>query len=220
MKNLLVIPDIHLKFENMKTKIIDTLQTHPTDELIFLGDYFDDWNQQYNPVKYKNTMSQIDNLVQSLSQKCVFLLGNHDYPYISKHLEYYSIKYPDITNEIRDWIIKHNMQLAYLSNTILFSHAGYLTKPKKWHFDPCHQHMRGLTTIYNDDDGPLWIRPYNLKSTQIKDIQVFGHTPTSTITYYSPTLINCDTWSTTSNNQPIGDNSLLHISNNNIFTIL
>ena len=41
----LIVPDVHMKFEDMIDTIHDVWGQYRPDVLVFLGDYFDDWGK-------------------------------------------------------------------------------------------------------------------------------------------------------------------------------
>jgi hypothetical protein len=72
-KQVLIIPDIHLKWE-MANRIIDHVGA---DEIIFLGDYFDDFNDTPEMVN-----EMVDWLEHSVRQpNRIHIVGNHDMHY-------------------------------------------------------------------------------------------------------------------------------------------
>ena len=72
-RHVLIIPDIHLKWERVN-RVINHVGA---DEIIFLGDYFDDFN---------DTPEQVDEMVSWLEHSAkqpnrIHLFGNHDMHY-------------------------------------------------------------------------------------------------------------------------------------------
>ena len=62
MSNVLVIPDVHLKFNILYPIIKDVTSQNKVDKLVFLGDYFDDWGQQLNNKLYEETCDYLKKL--------------------------------------------------------------------------------------------------------------------------------------------------------------
>lgn len=73
MKTTLIIPDLHLRWQHAN-KIIEN---NPTEEIIFLGDYFDNFGDDPNQVE-----EMCDWLEHSVNQpNRIHLFGNHDIQY-------------------------------------------------------------------------------------------------------------------------------------------
>ncbi len=121
---ILVIPDIHEKVD--KTKEILEKYENKVDRIIFLGDYFDSFEQPLE--KCEETLKfLLDNIS---NEKMDFIYGNHDLHYLYRHrwlkcsgfkYEKYNIIYP-----YRDELKEKMKPLVKIDN-YLFSHAG-LTK--------------------------------------------------------------------------------------------
>lgn len=77
MKKILIVPDMHLRF-----KIVEfIIQKEIFDQIIFLGDYFDDFNDTEQMVE-----EEADWLLDSLNQpNRIHLLGNHDIAYYAEY---------------------------------------------------------------------------------------------------------------------------------------
>lgn len=73
MKNTLIIPDIHLRWEQAE-KIISAVGP---DEVIFLGDYFDDFGD--TPEMVRDTAEWLEGSVNKPNR--IHLYGNHDQSY-------------------------------------------------------------------------------------------------------------------------------------------
>ena len=76
----LIVPDVHMKFENMIDTIHDLWRQHRPDKLVLLGDYFDDWGKTSDDALYWRTGDILEYLREDFPT--VFLLGNHDIPYL------------------------------------------------------------------------------------------------------------------------------------------
>jgi hypothetical protein len=73
---ILVIPDVHQKLE----KVSLILENNSYDMLISLGDWFDDFYD--TPEQAEKTAHYIVGLYSRLGERFVWLLGNHDVPYL------------------------------------------------------------------------------------------------------------------------------------------
>lgn len=142
----LVIPDIHQDLVGLQ-RIFDSENLESFDEIIFLGDWFDSFNDPPKAASFKDTCLFLRDLVWSNEKigKMVFLVGNHDLAYIynNKKGGYDSVA-PSVTywcsgvtkskiGTFRqvffdkglkdDWFIE-NFKIAYRSQGWIFSHAG------------------------------------------------------------------------------------------------
>ena len=228
MSNILVIPDVHLKFNIMYPIIKEITSKHKVDQLIFLGDYFDDWGQQTNNKLYQETCDTL--LKLNKEYDCVFLLGNHDVPYLTRNLQHYSNHDPQIVSLCRDTLLKLSPRIAYKKDNILYSHAGFISTPDDIDFriftDNNHNHYVRLLAYeqhYYTTDNPLWIRPdeWQLSLQEELPTQVVGHSPVSNITTFEAKrfgskLVICDTFSHTSWNQKIGNYALVLVQDGQI----
>lgn len=121
MKLRLILPDVHLQWERAE-KIIKSVGA---DEVIFLGDYFDNFVE--SPESVANTA---DWLVHSVKQpNRIHLTGNHDihYMHANRYFQcsgYAQWKYLQI-NDFVKWETWSKLQHYYiLDETWLLSHAG------------------------------------------------------------------------------------------------
>lgn len=228
MSNILVIPDVHLKFNILYPIIKDVTSQNKVDKHVFLGDYFDDWGQQLNNKLYEETCDYLKKL--NAKYNCIFLLGNHDVPYLTRNLQHYSNHDPHIVSLCRDTLLSLSPRIAYKKDNILYSHAEFISTPDNIDFciftDNNHNHYVRLLTYeqhYYTNDNPLWIRPdeWQLSIQENLPTQVVGHSPVPDITTFeaehSPSkLVVCDTYSHTSWNQKIGNYALVLIQNGQI----
>lgn len=228
MSNILVIPDVHLKFNILYPIIKNIMSQNKVDQLVFLGDYFDDWSQQTNNKLYQETCDYLTKL--NTEYNCVFLLGNHDVPYLTGHLQYYSNHDPNIISLCRDILLSLSPRIAYKEDDIIYSHAGFMLEPDKFDFqiydgtDERH-HIRLM--LYDNGStqhlSPLWIRPdvWQYELRELLPPQVVGHSPVPDITTFEAErfgskLVVCDTYSHTSRNQKIGNYALVLVQDGQI----
>jgi len=128
----LVIPDIHLAHKKAQ-KIIDK---ESADRVVFLGDYFDDFND--TPDQNIQTAAYVkENWLYN--SNCILLMGNHDANYAyggnpSARCSGYSYEKSRAINSIwekRDWEqLKFHTWLKDIHgrNKILLTHAGFSDK--------------------------------------------------------------------------------------------
>ena len=200
-KKLVIIPDIHNDFKKAE-KIIS--KENP-DKIIFLGDYFDDFDDTIQDAN--NTAKW---LKQSLKQKNrIHLIGNHDLSYMTdnpnlKCMGYRTDKHKAIKKHSINW---NQLQMhCWINIKWLCTHAGFSNdffeqqQTKKSHSiqkvldlsqkdlikinDENHIHSffqvgvsRGGSNVVG---GPLWC-DYD-EFVDIPGInQIFGHTPNYTV---------------------------------------
>lgn len=120
-KVTLIIPDIHLKWE-MVDKIIAAVKH---DEIIFLGDFFDDFNDTPGMVA-----SMCDWLEASVKhENRIHLFGNHDVHYAFPYKKmkcsgYDQWKYFMIYDRLPRHVWDKFKWYHFLDNTFLLTHAG------------------------------------------------------------------------------------------------
>lgn len=199
----LAIGDIHTKLWIIEevAKLLDKY-----DNIVFVGDYADDF--ETNAHHSLSTWYALYNLQQKFPDKIHPVAGNHDYIYVNKtptlqtgynHTTQVLINAPE-NKALKDWLAMLPIWIEV--DGVTFSHAGIA---KDW----------------NDDDplwqdlSPIWVRP---GYTEYKNIpQVFGHTPSKTCWEVQPNVWCIDTFSTTYDKQPIGDHTVLEITDGKKF---
>ena len=214
----LIIPDIHMKTE----KILDHARLvlekdKDINQVIFLGDYFDDWGLNNS---YSDYMKTIHDLFEfSLEYPCHFLIGNHDVPYLTGNLRHYSSHNPEIVEEVNIFLHAIKPQVAIICNCYLLSHAGFINEPKKQDFKPLN--IKLFDKYEQDEYSPLWIRPDDLLLSSKLNKQIVGHTPVKCIKRYSLKLgsiesnklaidlLFTDVYSTTMAGEQIGESILI-----------
>lgn len=186
---ILVISDVHgTDFWKTSIEKIDKY-----DYIVQTGDWFDDWNNDWDKV------NQIDNLNKALefqkkySQKVHILIGNHD---LNSYLmgEYVSGHQNDKANDICSFLKSHykQMKIAVEIGGYVFSHAGFTnTWMKQYYFENIEQvnksylnrewkpfRFDGWDSTGDDvTQGPTWVRPWSLIKDAYFKKQVVGHTP-------------------------------------------
>jgi 3',5'-cyclic AMP phosphodiesterase CpdA len=202
--------DIHTKMW-----IIDEVRkiADDYDAIVFVGDYADDWDA--SPIKSIQTWKELRSFSHS-DPKVKLVTGNHDYIYVNKtptkqsgynYVTQTLIDSPE-NRGLREWL--HNLPITVEIDGVTYSHAGLSSTYKKgdnlW-----------------DDNSPLWVRPVtgdrHYPRTFYREIpQVFGHSPMSTCTEIRKNVWCIDTFSTYSDNSPIGDQTALEIVDGKLFS--
>ena len=229
IKTTLFVGDTHLQFKLIKPFIKDIIQKENVEQIIFLGDYLDQWNCDSNGQLYVNELQLLIDFKKEMTDKridTIFLIGNHDVPYLTQQYEYYSCKQSNYLNKIYNLLNELQPQIAFkVTDNIIASHAGYINEHdmkdihfKPWSFDLIDEYSylqnkvgqsRGGYYFYG---GVLWIDLQDLLKIDTGFKQIVGHTPVTSIDLTNKT-IGIDTFSLTSDYQPIGDGSVLLYKN-------
>ena len=160
----------------------------------------------------------------------VFLIGNHDMPYLIDIREYYSAYNTDTFDKVHDLLLRLQPQIAYeVDDYIIASHAGYVQTSAweipLWHFKPWLysyidesinlQKQVGRRGGFNTYGSMLWEDFGERLWRAGMKCQIVGHTPQKTITDLREDITceaNCicvDTFSLNQFYNPIGDGSML-----------
>ena len=190
-ETLLIIPDIHEKY-NIAESIIKHVKP---DKTIFLGDYFDDFDN--NVDKVKNTARWLGKSIKKESR--IHLIGNHDVGYASQSQYLKCSGYANwkqiLINKARiDWnkLYTH----CWLGEKFLCTHAGISNRLLKgtkisdilsladWEWSNRNESIEfkmlaaGKARKGNADCGGITWCDFNDEFVHIPDIsQIFGHTP-------------------------------------------
>jgi hypothetical protein len=145
----LVVPDIHNKV-NIVEKILS--KESNANEVIFLGDWFDDFNDTTNDA------CNVCDFIKSINDdtKMIFLWGNHDmyyHPNRSFHVvgKGHSHEKQMMINRIMnndDW---SKFKFYHFSQNFLFSHAG-ITSKNSWLFNKSSFDLNLFDQIINQAD--------------------------------------------------------------------
>lgn len=221
----LIIGDIHMQSKLILPWVVETyIQTHRVSRIVFIGDYFDQWNQTGNDALYISELEQLvefNQIAMTHDISIDWLIGNHDAPYLLNQYEIYSSDDSIVRLAIKD-VLQKTLKPKLTTNVEGYqvSHAGIASTLPIENFDiESEEGYITLDRLNRSDDfnpSPLWIRPHELsyasKSHYYKK-QIFGHTPTTTIgkTKSPIETWNVDTFSLTPELQPIGDGSVMLI---------
>lgn len=75
--SIFIIPDVHGR------TFWKEINPDDADLIIFLGDYVDPYGDEgITPKMALDNLKELVNFYNKYKDKCVFLKGNHDYPYI------------------------------------------------------------------------------------------------------------------------------------------
>ena len=129
MSRYIAITDIHGEFDKLDN-LLSKIETRPDDIFVFMGDYIDRGS------KSKEVVDRV--IEQSNYNKCIYLIGSHEYAMMhSKTDKYYQWLYdnyggPATTRSYGNFdnIMKihgdfyKNLKFYYLTDKYLFVHAG------------------------------------------------------------------------------------------------
>ncbi len=196
----LIIPDLHLHSENADFWI----ERHPGARVLFLGDYFDDFKD--SPEAAARMASWLRSRIES-EPTWVFLVGNHDLPYLYPLDErligpgFHLSKRLEIASAIRG-LDRSRLRLHYfLDDDLLLSHAGlhpgWLPRQDRhsakvllheaeealllgrWHDLLAWGQDRGAISLSGPRVGGIaWMDWQNLVPLEFTH-QIVGHTPSS-----------------------------------------
>lgn len=196
---LIAIGDIHGRGEWRQI-----IEHEKPDMAIFIGDYFDS-REKISPTVQLDNFRALCDLRRSNPDSVKLLLGNHDYHYsgyTERRYSGYNYEYADMIHfAMKKALSEELIQLAYLYNQYLFTHAG-LTKT--WSLNAAmssfHPRIKRVDQFLNniltykpslldftsgprwDQFGdepcqtPIWVRPNSLKEDCTYFIHVVGHT--------------------------------------------
>jgi hypothetical protein len=117
-KARLIIPDIHHKIEQVKR----IRANHPGTPAIFLGDYFDDFDD--NTEDMKRTCQWLKNAIENQDDE--FLLGNHCFAYLSYEL---GVRW----GRCAGWTLaKHQVFHEYFPGDILLKSSAWIAEYQGW----------------------------------------------------------------------------------------
>ena len=123
---ILVIPDIHGKFEDAFI-VINEHKDH-VDKVVVLGDYVDGYESGLDNNYLVSSFYMLCEMARQEPDKFCLCLGNHDMNYISSnHGTYYCPRYhSDMAFQYRTMFAENLdiLNVAYLLDGCLFSHAG------------------------------------------------------------------------------------------------
>lgn len=120
MSKTLIIPDIHHKIGWIEP----FLKKIEHDTVVFLGDYFDDFNDDEDITSY--TANWLKNSLEIPNR--IHLWGNHDVPYYNTVINcpgFTYEKYNVINKIIPKSYFEKKLKFSYYEQNFLFSHAGF-----------------------------------------------------------------------------------------------
>lgn len=241
MSKVLVIPDVHLKPEMFDFAEV-ILETGNADYAVQLGDLFDDWNKQFAIAAYIETAQRAIAFHEKFP-KTLWCMGNHDFGYYkseygrreSGHSVLMETEMERQLQQMRESGI--SQEVAHVVDNAIFSHAGIATSwiERQKHLTACPEgSIIGVDDILRlanyaapnelwSDKSPIWARLYPRTPGEqrshymfARHYQIVGHTPVETPQLDDNNhIFFLDTWSTHSDGNAYGDNSLCVIDTEN-----
>lgn len=228
---VLVIPDVHLKFD-MFCQARRLMNKGIADQAVCLMDIADDWHMQYDIDAYIKAYEAAIRFAKDFPET-LWCYGNHDLCYLWNEREsgyspiaaYTACK---MLNKLEETLSKSNNSIQYIHkiDNVLFLHGGLSENfvnsmvPKDKQNNP-DEVIRIVNSLGHyelwDDESPIWYRPQSYRGALYKEkelLQVVGHTPVVDILRVG-NLISCDTFSTYNNGKPIGIQKFLLIDTEN-----
>jgi hypothetical protein len=170
----------------------------PTEQLVFVGDYFDPYDFRITPEEEIKNFKEIVTLKRQNKELVTLLIGNHDYHYLRGVNQQYSRYNESAASAITEVLetALDVIQICCVYKDVVFNHAG-LTKTwcrnNNIDLDNLEQSVNqkfivdreafGFVRGIGDNDGsdvrqsPFWVRPPQLLSDKIDGYkQVVGHT--------------------------------------------
>ena len=187
------------------------------DTIVFCGDYADNWNAK--PNESIETWRMLKIFMDANPDKVRAVIGNHDYAYIHPEIAGRSSGWNPVTyalinapenKELKQWLL--SLPPVLKVDGVTFSHAGVTDQ---WN---------GKLDVYSiwDDKSPIWARPkeYGGSITYKNIPQVIGHNASKKIWNPAENVWCIDTFSEHQDNSPIGDYTVLEITDGKIFNII
>ena len=220
---LLIIPDVHLK--PYLFNMAESVDPSEYDNIICLGDLFDDWRQQDNDLIYQDIMRTVLDFDKK-HPDMLWCWGDHDLSYewgfTGTEFSYWMMS--DVSNFLNKMKaqVKNRLKVMHRIDDVLFSHAGLCYKyilmlfTKEQSPDDMIRKINSLTDRADraaklwDSDSPIRLPLSDNNNMYIKTeenknfFQVIGHTPVQQPTVNKNTLM-LDTFSTYPDGKPIGD---------------
>lgn len=204
---VLAVGDIHTKLwiiEAVKS-VVDNYDT-----IVFVGDYVDDWGK--SPDESIKSWQALKDFQDKYPEKVKLVIGNHDYIYLH-HTPTISSGYNKLTQllinskenaGLKAWL--YTIPVTLDIDGVTYSHAGIT--------DTFEMEYMNSWDLWNDD-SPLWARPnYNVYTLTP---QVFGHTPSRTCHRVTENIWCIDTFSTYPDGSPVGDHTVLEVTDGKKF---
>lgn len=221
-----IVGDLHLQSQKILPIIKPLLIENKIEQIIFIGDYVDQWGQTGNDSLYIseiNTLLNFKEWCHEQNIKVIYLLGNHDVIYLIDSCKIYTSDSRKIRYQVAQMLLELEPTLSVNVHGYQLSHAGF-AKNLQVSNDLSIKHLQTLENMVGPGSGgsnpygsEIWLRPEELEKYPSKNYskQIFGHTPVKTINI-NENNINVDTFSLKRNLKPIGDGSILYIDSETI----
>lgn len=206
LKKILIVNIIALGDTHGRDLWQEIAKKEDYDKFIFIGDYLDSRENITTRFQIEN-FERILDFKRNDPERVVVLIGNHDYHYfdfVNEHYSGFQSNYKkEISRLLNDAIEERLMQICFLHEKYLFSHAGVTNTWYKKNVGTDKQlETRINNLLYNSPESfsftigencspfgddktqsPIWVRPDSLINDRLDGyIQVVGHTIQRTIT--------------------------------------
>lgn len=227
----IVIGDLHLQGSVILPLIDKVIDEYKIERVVLLGDYFDQWGQNFNSNLYEREVKYLKTWVLNHREQGLLvipLIGNHDAPYLLGLLKHYSISDTYIVQLIKETLLELGVQVCTEVVDYLISHAGFAGEqaPEAWYDAPITlENFEALNGLENtvgyvrggmDREGsPLWADykyELTLNPNGYYPKQIVGHTPVAKGSQLGQ-LWGMDTFSLYQDYSPIGNGDILLIEN-------
>ena len=197
---IIVIGDVH---GHDSWKRVLARENNEFDKIVFLGDYLDGFNTSKE--KIRENFYEILKFKEEQGDKCILLLGNHDWHYVS-----FGERYSGWSNDtfrwanlaVKDCLENETIKILHREDDILFTHAGITKTWMRYWFESDNPNKlqfinykdlspKVLNFTYGDSfseygdtvySSPIWVRPASLLKDKIDGFkQVVGHTMMNTL---------------------------------------
>ena len=211
MSKILAVGDLHTKLW-MIDSVAELVNFY--DYIVFCGDYADNWNTP--PAQSIAAWRLLRQFMQEYPDKVYAVIGNHDYSYIHPEIAGRSSGWNQVISmlinapenkKIKEWLL--NLPITFKLDGVTFSHAGIT---EQW------DGKEDVSGLWNDV-SPIWARPpeFGGQAKYKEILQVIGHNPSKEIWNPQENIWCIDTFSEDQNNNFIGNQTLLEITNGKEF---
>lgn len=170
MRNI-IIGDIHGCYYTLLNLLTKVNYNKENDKLIFVGDYIDRGKYSYEVVDYLIKLQR-----EVGKDKCICLLGNHEY---MAYMDLQLWKSNGGTTTIKSYFrnnVRRDVHLWWFRQLPLI----YETDD----FICCHSGLPEPVTTDNNIDDILWSRDWiNINTVPNEKLVIFGHTPSTELAY-------------------------------------
>jgi len=174
----LIIPDLHQRCK-VTEKILER-ESSKVDKIVFLGDYFDNFDGAWESCGFKYTCEWIKPTHDSLKEKAIWLIGNHDMCYLEECFRHSNFplkeEHPNKiykctgytrnkASQCRKFFHKDkhpfflNTHLIYQAESYLLSHAGIHPSRMPMPLHDINKNIEKIKELWEDTKLHINIKP-------------------------------------------------------------